>query len=280
MVTTGVPAAISCASRHTFSDRPRVKAVDRLDAAVLFILSLLVLFCAFIISNAFFRWSLVGAGVLTFRAVIDRGRARELLTIAVLLPIAVLLTAIGNGVVRHLTPHPIDASLSGVNLYVATSVMRWFAAHLWLSFGIRTVYSALPLAMAVVLAWSNHRIALARALAFAAILAVPIYLAFPAVGPLHVSDPLAARNCIPSLHLTWALLLVPYGNRPLCIIFALLTALATLATGEHYPIDLLVAIPFAVLVHAVCASIHAHTRAWQPRLGRSTKNRPGACGTF
>lgn len=63
-------------------------------------------------------------------------------------------------------------------------------------------------------------------------------------------------NAVPSGHLAWALLLW-WNSRPLMLgvriaagLFLLGTAVATLATGEHYLVDLVVAIPFAVAVDA------------------------------
>jgi hypothetical protein len=65
------------------------------------------------------------------------------------------------------------------------------------------------------------------------------------------------RNAIPSLHLTWALLL--YWNtkgmsrilRASLGIYLALTVVSTLGTGEHYFVDLLAAVPFALMVQAV-----------------------------
>lgn len=112
-------------------------------------------------------------------------------------------------------------------------------------------------------------------------LGVLFYNLFPACGPrslfgagfpLHpfpISDlprlvlqPVAiqgARNAIPSLHLAWTLLAWWY-SRGLCRIerltafaFLVLTAFATLATGEHWFVDLVVAFPFALLIYALCS---------------------------
>ena len=64
------------------------------------------------------------------------------------------------------------------------------------------------------------------------------------------------RNCMPSLHLGGALLVWwnsrfwPRWGRILALLFALATALATMALGEHYLADLIVAFPFAVLFQA------------------------------
>ena len=67
----------------------------------------------------------------------------------------------------------------------------------------------------------------------------------------------APRNAIPSLHLTWALLL--YWNtkgmsrvlRAFLGVYLALTVVSTLGTGEHYFMDLLAAVPFSLLVEAV-----------------------------
>jgi len=65
------------------------------------------------------------------------------------------------------------------------------------------------------------------------------------------------RNAIPSLHMAWVVLL--YWNskrlsRPLRIflaVYAALTVVATLGTGEHYFVDLVAAVPFALVVQSL-----------------------------
>jgi hypothetical protein len=108
-----------------------------------------------------------------------------------------------------------------------------------------------------------------------------LYLAYPAVGPIYAftrafpaNPPVLSavridvvptsgvdpRNCMPSLHAAWALLVLwnarPFGSwvRLLAGTFLLLTFLSTLGLGEHYLIDLVVAVPFTVGVRAVCAT--------------------------
>lgn len=105
------------------------------------------------------------------------------------------------------------------------------------------------------------------------VLAIPIYLLFPACGPatilphfpeiyrgpIHLvfatgaSGHLAPNNCVPSVHFTVALLALWYlrKSKPLLIlgiVNAVITAVATLGLGEHYLIDLLLAIPYTWLV--------------------------------
>ena len=70
------------------------------------------------------------------------------------------------------------------------------------------------------------------------------------------------RNAIPSLHSAWALLLFwsvrhcRQWIRHAAAVFLALTLLATLGLGEHYVIDLVVAVPFAAFVMAACAREH------------------------
>ena len=95
-----------------------------------------------------------------------------------------------------------------------------------------------------------------------------LYPLLPACGPAHAFPagiPLTATgtmvlhgvpNCVPSLHMTTALLIVFYRlpgrfSSWATGLFALGTAWATLATGEHYVIDLVVAVPFTYFVRGV-----------------------------
>jgi PAP2 superfamily len=76
------------------------------------------------------------------------------------------------------------------------------------------------------------------------------------VHPVLISG---VRNAFPSLHVAWALLASWYaqGLSDWTKFFALLflagTVLATLGLGEHYFIDLVVALPFALMIQAGCA---------------------------
>jgi hypothetical protein len=102
----------------------------------------------------------------------------------------------------------------------------------------------------------------------APILAAPFYVLFPASGPVYafpnfpdvyrggagVIHIAAAPNCIPSLHLSIALLAFTYLKkwRALVGIHVLLTAIATLGLGEHYLIDLVLAVPFTWVLVELC----------------------------
>jgi hypothetical protein len=110
---------------------------------------------------------------------------------------------------------------------------------------------------------------------------VVFYNMLPALGPAHLFgnhfpwspltvsqasriflEPVAlagAPNAIPSLHMAWVLLVWWYSRalswweRSVAFFFLFFTVLATLGTGEHYLIDLVVAFPFAVFVEALFA---------------------------
>lgn len=160
----------------------------------------------------------------------------------------------------------IDGQLRAIDLALGLdgfAVARWIPAH-GLHFLVAFVYNSLPLMMA--LAWALERPrTLIRAAVIGAAMALPFYLLFPAVGPkfAFANFPSAAahllpvisthpRNCVPSMHFTWALLLaLNVTDRRWRWIFALFAALmsfATVASGQHYFIDIIVAIPFTFAV--------------------------------
>lgn len=120
--------------------------------------------------------------------------------------------------------------------------------------------------------WRNgiHAANIGMVYAAIALLGGIAYVAVPACGPRYFfangwpvslqNAPLepvpsllqCPRNAMPSLHTAWALiLLLLSGGRPALyrlkwLLFFLLTVTATLTTGEHYFIDLVVAIPFTL----------------------------------
>lgn len=165
-----------------------------------------------------------------------------------------------------LRPSTIDASLRAVDLVLGLdgfAMTRWLVSH-GLYFLVPIIYSSLPLLMA--LAWAIERPgALLRAAVIGAALAVPFYLIFPAAGPqfAFANFPSAAarlvpvgwmhpRNCVPSMHFSWALLLAlnisNWRWRWIFVVYAVLTAFVTVASGEHYFIDVIAAVPFTLVV--------------------------------
>jgi hypothetical protein len=148
------------------------------------------------------------------------------------------------------------------------------------------IYIALPLPLALVYAAQLRRKrenALAVMLAFLLTgpLGVLFYNMLPACGPVHVFASVfpwhppaiadvrhmsvvpvvikGARNAIPSLHMAWVLLVwwnskgLAGWVRAIALLFVVLTVMATLGTGEHYFIDLVVAFPFSLMVQALCS---------------------------
>ena len=67
------------------------------------------------------------------------------------------------------------------------------------------------------------------------------------------------RNAMPSLHLAWTLLAWWYSKglswieRLIAFVFLALTVVATLGTGEHWFVDLIVAFPYALMIYAICS---------------------------
>jgi len=155
--------------------------------------------------------------------------------------------------IPHLTPHTIDTTLHSIDFGIGDSFYRFAKVHVAVSSFFWLIYDSLPLAGAVVISFevAGERRRTALLLLCALVAAVPFYLAFPAVGPAHIHDPVAQRNCIPSMHFSWALLLCAFSRRrwlrKTMIVYAALTAVATLTTGEHYFIDLIVTAPFTYL---------------------------------
>jgi len=82
----------------------------------------------------------------------------------------------------------------------------------------------------------------------------PPSLARIAIQPMTVPD--APRNCMPSLHMAGALAiwwnsrLWPQWGRVLTFFFLCVTIFSTLALGEHYLVDLVVAVPFTLIFQA------------------------------
>jgi len=176
-----------------------------------------------------------------------------------------------------------DSSLRvPISFLVGQAFWRWPPLW-WVCF---VFYTALPLPLALVYAAHlrhTKRSALAVMIAFLVTgpLGVMFYNMLPACGPVHLFGgafpwhPLAAldsrrlravpvllkgaRNAIPSLHMTWVLLIwwnskgLPRWVRGIALAFVWFTVLATLGTGEHYFVDLVVAFPFSLMVQALCS---------------------------
>ena len=190
---------------------------------------------------------------------------------------------------RYMTDHPLlsldrtlfavddrlgfQASFAAGRAFVDWPPLGWLSA---------AAYRMLPLTIAFVfvsLPRRSAQIKFSAAIASAAAIGYLAYRACPAAGPAYAFPsmfPAAAPaiaagwvhpvemnssllNAFPSLHATWALLVLWWsrmlrpGARAAVAAVVALTLLATLGLGEHYLIDLAVAAPFAVLFETVCS---------------------------
>ncbi len=189
-----------------------------------------------------------------------------------------------------------DGSLGFQPSFAVAAAVR---VHPILSFICMLTYVSLPLAMgAAYAAYIDPRDTkpswyMLKLFVLAGLLGWGFYSLFPACGPRyafpedfpHYQLPYASlshlfmeatplsqlfpRNAMPSLHMTWVLLIwwssTRFGRlaRLLVFLYLIFTVLGTLATGEHYLIDLVVAFPFALAVQSLCFGSEANPkRSW------------------
>jgi hypothetical protein len=195
-----------------------------------------------------------------------------------------LLTEKAHPKVLDLYLYSFDSSL---RVQFAFRLGQVFASWSWFRKVSMLFYIGLPFAIAITYAGQVVRIREKAVPIFAALfLAGPFgiffYNLFPALGPLHIFvdrfpwHPLTTgevrrlflepvpvpglRNAIPSLHMAWVLLAFWYSQklsaleRSITFAFVVFTVFATMGTGEHYFIDLIVAFPFALFMQALCAT--------------------------
>lgn len=164
---------------------------------------------------------------------------------------------------------------------------QWIQKYPWFGWPTVAMYYCilLPLTFAYVAHMKMHRGQRFRMLEIfftASFLGYLFYSLFPAAGPVYIFGknfpwhtlpyalgkrllveriPLATnvmRNALPSLHMTWALL-IWWNMKRLsqtffwaAFVYVLFTICGTLGTGEHYVVDLVTAMPFALMVQAIC----------------------------
>jgi hypothetical protein len=154
-----------------------------------------------------------------------------------------------------------------------TTVLQWGIAQ-----PLEWIYVSIPIGIGIAL-FQNFYQAQKSSFSFllayvtATILGLLGYLSLPMIGPLAVEKltqgaSLAqlwqldlfspnARNCTPSLHATWAILLhrcgCDLGGRWQWAsgLFLFLTVLAIFPIGDHYIFDLLIAVPFSYGVYQI-----------------------------
>jgi PAP2 superfamily protein len=175
---------------------------------------------------------------------------------------------------------------SSLRVQIAFLMGQAYALWPWFKAAGTFFYIGLPLVIGLVYAGQLLR---DRTRAISAMIAflitgpvgVIFYNLLPAVGPIHIFlsqfpwkpipteqatrllvEPIAVaglRNCMPSLHMGWVLLAWWYSRglsvweRGIAMAFVVFTVFATMGTGEHYLIDLVVAFPFVVFLQGLCA---------------------------
>ena len=169
-------------------------------------------------------------------------------------------------------------------------VGRVAAGHPALLTLLSFVYLFLPVATAVMLVLEKrrniddgreHGPGLLRPFLLAAGVGYALYQVYPVLGPdplfgarfpygtpllpgppqslIDVTASAAPRNCMPSLHVAWALLIYWHARalgtpaRAAGALWLISTILATLAMGQHYFVDLVVAVPFAALIDGLAS---------------------------
>jgi len=250
----------------------RLKTACGLYAPVLFAATGVVLMSCYG-HNPMLWFALAGSFFLTLAAIREADARRYLLAIALFMPATLAVISGCNRAIAYLRPHTLDAALMRLDHGVSMRLYQWTLLHVAFNLPMSLVYCGLPLFAGIVLGASAERRTLLRAMVLAALCAPAFYLAFPAAGPAHLGDPLAPRNCVPSLHMTWALLLARFSRQRMrwaAIVFAGLTAVATLAKGEHYVIDLFAAAPYTAAMVAM-AKARGRTRESEPAMAMELK---------
>ena len=179
-----------------------------------------------------------------------------------------------------------DAKLAGSNQLAPSWVIgRLFADHNWIRLACSYVYNSLPLGLAICLAlqWQDRHKKIWYPLDLRWLsmtlgcIGFVLYQFCPAAGPVYLFPKefpgaipnLAAiiaepgfmrevpRNAMPSLHVGWTMLLL-WNMRHRAwwmvlpaFLYVTMTAMATLGLGEHYLMDLVVAVPVALALQAM-----------------------------
>jgi hypothetical protein len=168
-----------------------------------------------------------------------------------------------QALIIRLCPHTIDLELMRIDRMMGFNVAHFaahFADHRIVLLLLAIAYLMLPVVMTT--AWTIEQgIMLRRTILIGGLFCFIVYYAFPAVGlawfdwSAPSSIPISPRNCLPSMHFSWSLMIAwNVQSRWLRVglwFYAALIAVATLALGEHYLIDLIVAVPYTVAVQWV-----------------------------
>ena len=280
---------------HLWS-RPQASEVALIPiAALLFLVLYLVRqgVPALYVATPGFFLGLGSLAVLGIRGIRER-KSPPVAFPALLLPTALVVTVLARPLWTPANPAwdwamlAFDARLGGQLSFV---LGRAFAREHWIAAIHQELYNALPLGMAFLYAAhmgaakSIERQRVIILLLTTPLLCALIYRLVPVVGPkfafpdlypwrvptlprmpypLISLNPETLRNGLPSMHFGWALLIWWGLYRRSAMwawvsgAFVVLTVIATLGLGQHYLIDLIVAVPFVGMLQAAIAE----ERSW------------------
>lgn len=223
----------------------------------------------------------------------DRARRWEDFVTAIGYTVFVGIATQAHVLLAHLTPHTCDPVLLAADgrlgfhtLAVADAIVH---SNRWLMVALILGYTLMPAVLGLAWAMEQDR-TMRRAALLGGCLCFAGYAILPAVGPAYYDWTrgvalFAPRNAMPSMHLTWALLIAVNargrGLRAALWAYAGLLAVATIALGEHYLVDLLAAIPFAIAVQWLARHLDgvqaAVSRLWKPALAATVSPGEGRC---
>lgn len=220
---------------------------------------------------------------------VERLRAFDQTLVVLALPLTVLLTVTGlwtAAKIVHSTYDNYFYVFDGLLPFpIARAVAQFCASHRWAWDTCTVIYNEFLLVLCafVVLRWGKDGRAAGEVLGrwiVATLVGYALYYSLPGVGPdvafygasgsyleslpappqqvelALLSGFDAWPNAMPSLHATWAFLIALISIEMTVwawsfgAIYAVATIIATLGLREHYLIDLVVAVPFALAVHA------------------------------
>lgn len=253
-------------------------------------------------------FGLAGILVLGIQAILCEPvrRAARLsgLIAAAFVPYLIVAMALALNMTARVRPWTYDLYLyafdQSLGVPVGAAAARLFSLAPPLATATWLVYQSLPFAMSIMIAVQRVRprwfpLDLIKLLLISGVAGFLLYIAFPAAGPKYafgekfpgglprleemVVQPVpvggAPPNAMPSLSLACVLLLwwnarrLPAWGKAFTIPFVAITVLASLGFGEHYVIDLVVALPFTVVMQAVAladAPMRSYLR-WAPLAG-------------
>jgi hypothetical protein len=224
----------------------------------------------------FLWYAVVGALLIVFTSFLRKQDLYPQVCVATGLVAASVMSIPAASWLGTLHPLTLDGQLYWIDQRLGLdgfTLARWAYSTSWVRNLLTVTYDGLPLACAVVWTFGNPRPVMLRSMVWGALAAYATFNIFPAVGPSHafagfpfgtppthaaawtLIDQNVPRDCLPSMHFGWALFL--FWNcrhrllKALMALFLFLTALATVGRGEHYFIDLIVAVPFCVVVQIV-----------------------------